>query len=128
MTEHQRIAGKRILIVDDNIDLSRSTALVLTYEGGLVRLARDGGEAIRLLTEQPYDMVLLDVRMPGMNGLEAYRAMRAIRPDVRVLLMTAYAVQELVEQAIAEGAQGVVYKPFDFDKLLARIQEVETHE
>ena len=119
---------KRILIVDDNVELSRSMALVLTHEGYCVSVAGDGHAAVGLIREQPYDLVLLDVRMPGMNGLETFRAIHAIRPDIHVMLMTAYAEEELVERALAEGALDVVYKPFDFERLLAQIQEVQADE
>ena len=71
---------------------------------------------------QSYDVILIDIKMPRMDGAEACRRIRRIRPASRVIVMTAYAVDTLVQQALQEGALAVLYKPLDIDALLAIIE------
>jgi YesN/AraC family two-component response regulator len=77
-----------------------------------------GGEALLLMREHPVDLLLTDIRMPGMNGLELSRAARKNYPDLFIIIMTAYAADELIQQALAEGVKTVLTKPLDM-KFLA---------
>jgi CheY-like chemotaxis protein len=89
------ISGKRILIIDDDGSTRESIKLLLSIDRHLVTEARDGVEALALIAEQPFDLVMLDFFMPGMNGDEVARRIRGIAPSLPILMVTAY-VEKLV--------------------------------
>jgi DNA-binding NtrC family response regulator len=103
----------------------RTTALILERKGYAVTTSRDGREAIEKVQEQPFDMIFMDIKMPLMDGVEAYRRVKEIRPEAVVMMMTAYAVEDLVQQALEEGAYGILYKPLDMEKVIAVIEEAK---
>lgn len=113
-----------ILIVDDNPSITRSTALVLRHKGYPVSIARDGLEAIEKVRDTAFNPILMDIRMPHMNGVETFRRIKQIRPGVAVMLMTAYAMDDLIQQALDEGVHGVLYKPLDIDALLSFLEKI----
>jgi DNA-binding NtrC family response regulator len=113
-----------ILIVDDDVSMSRSMAMVLKKKGYQVTVADSGPDAIGMVQKNPYDIIFMDIRMPGMNGVEAFEQIQKIRPDTVVMMMTAFAVEDLVRKALNEGAYGIIYKPLDIDKIIASIEEV----
>ena len=112
-----------ILIVDDNISLCKTMSFVLGRKGYAVTTARDGPEAIARVEESPFDMIFMDIKMPLMDGVETHRRIKQIRPEAVVMMMTAYAVEELVQEALEEGAYGILYKPLDIEKVVAIIEE-----
>ena len=109
---------KRLLVVDDDLMMARTLKEILELHGWAVDLAHDGAMAVEAVAIRAYDVVLMDVRMPGMNGVEAFRAMKTGRPDVKVVLMTAYAAQELIAEAEDNGVLRVLSKPVDVRSLL----------
>lgn len=119
MTEKHR----RALIVDDQIMLETFRD-ILEDRGFKVETAEDGFTAIEKVQAAPFDIVFMDIKMPGINGVQTYREIKKIRPPTRVIMMTAYAVEDLVKEAIEEGAYTVIYKPFDMDKVIQTIQRV----
>ncbi|MFC1718555.1 response regulator [Candidatus Poribacteria bacterium] len=112
-----------ILIVDDNISFSKTMSFILHHKGYAVVTAENGLVAIERVKEQPFDMIFIDIKMPPMNGVEAYRRIKKIRPEAVVVMMTAYSVEDLVQEALQEGAYGVIYKPPDPHEVLATIEE-----
>ena len=118
-----RGSGHSILIVDDNISLCKTMSFVLGRKGYAVATAKDGAEAIERVKEQPFDMIFMDIKMPLMDGVETYRRIKEIRPEAVAMMMTAYAVEDLVQQALEEGAYGIIYKPLDIEKMVAVIEE-----
>ncbi len=112
-----------ILVVDDNVNLCKTMSLILKHKSYAVATANEGREAIERVQQNPFDMIFLDIKMPHMNGVESYRRIKAIRPDAVVMMMTAYAVEDLVQQALEEGAYGIVNKPLDIDRVIAIIEE-----
>jgi len=117
-------APARLLVVDDEDVLSRVTARRLRNRGYVAETAGSGGEALALLGKEHFDLVLLDLMMPGMGGLEVLRAIRELWPSsrLRVLVLTARTDRETLDEARARGADGVVIKPPVFDELLAEIR------
>jgi len=111
------------LIVDDDISLCKTLSFILGRKGCVVTTAQDGPEAIERVKEKPFDMIFMDIRMPLMDGVETYRRIKKIRPEAVVMMMTAYAVEELVQKALQEGAYGITYKPLDIERMVAVIEE-----
>lgn len=114
--------NKSILIVDDNPSLLSSMRLVLQHQGYKVSIASNGMEAIELVKEQPFDIIFMDIKMPAMGGVEAFKRIKMIRSDAVVMMMTAYEVEDLVREAMQSGVFGVVHKPFNLKKTVTNIQ------
>ena len=96
-------------------------ALVLKRMGYEVVTMESGFEAIDLLRQRPFDLVFMEIKMPVINGVETYKVIKTIRPEAVVLMMTAYALEDLVQEALKEGAYDVVYKPLDMNAVLTTI-------
>jgi two-component system cell cycle sensor histidine kinase/response regulator CckA len=110
----------RILVVDDDIDVRDFVSAMLTQENFDAVSAQDGGEALALLGAGDYDLLLTDIRMPGVNGFEFVKRARQTRPDLRVLFMSGYAA----EYHIDPDRDDFVAKPFDPRQLLGCIYEI----
>ncbi|WP_319243636.1 sigma 54-interacting transcriptional regulator [uncultured Propionivibrio sp.] len=110
-------ADYQILIVDDDESIRRMLAAVLAREGFQTATARDGEEGLALFRSGSPDIVLMDIRMPGLSGIEAMREMLALRPGATVILMTAYADLDTAVQAIKNGVFDFVIKPFDLAEI-----------
>jgi two-component system, NtrC family, response regulator HydG len=115
----------RVLIVDDDCDHAESLADVIEMRGHTAQIANTGEEAIGLFRAGDFDFVLLDVKLPGINGVETFLEMRKIRPTAQVMLMTGYSVEQLVAQAIEGGALGVLHKPFAAMQVLDLLTKVK---
>jgi len=109
-------AGK-ILVVDDDPDVRMATRDFLTSKGHEVTLAEDGVQALKLLATVKPDVVLLDVAMPEMDGMEALRRIVASYPNLPVIMVTANADIEITSKVLQLGAADYVPKPFDLDYL-----------
>ena len=105
--------GHRVLVVDDEPGLRMTLAANLELDGFDVVEAENGAEALARAREQDFDVVLTDIRMPGMSGVELFRQLRELRPGLPVLLMTAFTIEKLIQEALREGAYMVIAKPFD---------------
>jgi DNA-binding response OmpR family regulator len=113
----------RILVVDDDRDICRNLGDILTDLGYEVDCAQDGPAALGLVRRRPYAVALLDLKMPGMDGLTLYREIKKRRAGTVALLVTAYASKATTLEALAAGAWKVVSKPVDFAKLLRLVDE-----
>jgi len=118
------LAKLRILVVEDDDDMRESLGRILGRAGYQVQLARDGGEAITVLQTQPFHLVLTDLVMPRMGGLELLREIRRRERDVPVVFLTAFGKPATFAEAMDLGAVGFITKPFHANSLLAVIQEV----
>jgi len=108
-----------ILVVDDDPSMASSLTEILDIKGFEVRAANSGAEALQILRDHPVDVMLTDVRMPDMNGVELYRATRKTHPNLRTFLMTAYAADDIIQKGMAEGIKTVFTKPVDIDLLVS---------
>jgi len=113
-----------ILIVEDDTSLSKTMSAILRRKGYSVTAARDGLEAIEKVKEGRFCPIFMDVRLPLMNGVETYRMVKQLRADVVVVMMTAYAVEDLLQEALQEGAYGVLHKPLNMAEVLGLVEEI----
>jgi two-component system nitrogen regulation response regulator GlnG len=112
------MAEGRILIADDEDGLRWVLEKGFRGAGYQVTAVKDGGAALKEVESQPYDLVLLDVRMPGIDGLTLLGRVRETRPEAQVVIMTAHGTMETAIQAMQQGAYDYLAKPFDLDEAL----------
>ena len=112
-----------ILVVDDQIGMLETFTDILEDKGFCVQTAEDGFSAIEKTRENSFDLIFMDIQMPGINGVQTFRELKKINAQAAVVMMTAYAVEDLIEEAISEGAYAVVYKPFDIEKIIDIIEQ-----
>jgi two-component system, NtrC family, response regulator PilR len=106
-----------ILIVDDEQGMRQLLSLVFGRADHQVRAAESGAKALELLRREPADLIISDVKMPDMNGIELLRAVREFLPEVAVVMMTAFATVDTAREAFKLGADDFIQKPFDVDEL-----------
>jgi DNA-binding response OmpR family regulator len=111
----------RILVVDDELAFRDSLRDILLAEGYQVEVAEDGLQAIQALSEHDYDLVLLDIRMPGMSGIEVLRRIEEISPDTKVILLTAHGTVETAIEALRYGAHDYILKPATSHNILSSV-------
>jgi len=112
-----------ILIVDDDAQLRHSFEKLLTTEGHKVRIAATGEAGLEIVKSALPDAVIVDVRLPGMDGLETFRAIHNIESKLPVIIMTAYGTTDTAIEAIKQGAYDYVLKPFDIPEMLTTIEK-----
>ncbi|TMC53965.1 MAG: response regulator transcription factor [Chloroflexi bacterium] len=115
------MAGSRILVVEDDPRLAATLERVLAAEGHDVEGAGDGGDALRRARERPFDLVVLDIMLPGLDGIAVCRKLRATGP-VPILLLTALGGTEERVRGLDSGADDYLVKPFAYEELLARVR------
>jgi len=111
-----------ILLVDDERDFVEMLSLRLIDAGHRVQPAYSGGEALDRLTEAEADVVILDIKMPGMDGIETLKAIKAKYPLVEVILLTGHGTVETAVEGLKSGAYDYVLKPADFTDLLSKLE------
>lgn len=120
--------GHRILIVDDEKNIRLTVAAALEGAGFEVDTARDGAEALDKLDVETYWLVLLDIKMPGMDGMEVLRRLRDVRPEVRVVMITAHGDVESAVEAMKLGAVDFLPKPFSPGEIRGIVQKIRDRE
>ncbi len=118
-----RVRG-RILVIDDEVNAAAALETLLKEDGYDVASANDGPSGLLLLERHNPDVVLTDLRMPGMGGLELLAKIKELRPETMVILMTAYGTAESAVEAMKAGAADYVLKPFSMDELRLRVQRL----
>jgi two-component system response regulator PilR (NtrC family) len=117
----------RILIADDERNIRESVSLILSEEGCETRLASTGKEALDLLNKEDFDILITDLKMPEMDGIELVKNCLKICPQTSVIIITAHASVESAIEALRMGAFDYILKPFDFDDLLLKVQRLINH-
>ncbi len=117
----------RILVADDEESHRMMLRAVLEEEGYEMAEAADGLEAVRAVEQEPFDLILLDIRMPGLDGVETLTEIRKISPHVPVLMMTAYASVKTAVEALKAGAFEYLIKPLDIEELKILIEKALEH-
>ena len=118
----------KILIVDDELSIVDSLKALLNREGHEISTSSDGGEALRKLKENVYDLLITDIRLPEVDGISLLRQARELQSHLAVIVITAYAKVDNAVEAMKNGAFDYVTKPFKFDELLLTVQRALTYE
>lgn len=114
----------RVLIVDDDRNMTRTLSDILAASGFAAETAASASEGLRILNAKACHVVVTDIRMEGMNGIEFQRVIREKYPDCRVILITAYADFELIERGRKQGALAFLDKPLNIPLLLSLLRAV----
>jgi DNA-binding NtrC family response regulator len=117
-----------VLVIDDNVDLAENIAEILEDVGVDVHLAESAEAALAQFSARHWNLVVTDVRMPGLDGIELVAQLKRMSPETPILVMTGYADNDTRVRAHESGALGVVHKPLDVDMLLELIQRLSAVE
>ena len=112
----------RLLIIDDEPSIRESLETLLTLEGFRVTLARDGNEGLDILSREEFDLLLLDLALPGESGIDLLPRITGMHPNLPVIMITAFGTVNNVVDAVRAGAENFIQKPWDNEKLLADIR------
>jgi DNA-binding NtrC family response regulator len=113
----------KVLVVDDQIGMRLTLKGILSKKGYQVSLAEDGFKALEEAAKTKFNVIFMDVKMPGMSGVETFIKMKEINPNAAVIMMTAFALEDEIKLAIKEGAYAVMHKPFNMEKMFDLIAE-----
>jgi len=117
------MSSEKILVVDDELFVRELLLEFLSTEGYEVSLADSGEKAVELTQIQPADLVLVDLKMPGIDGVETLKQMKKIAPDTLAIIMTGYPTIESSIEALRQGAYDYVVKPFKLNDLKSSIEK-----
>lgn len=117
------VMKEKILIVDDQFGIRILLNEVFSKEGYQTFQAANGIQALDIVTKHDPDLVLLDMKIPGMDGIEILKRMKVIDPDIRVIIMTAYGELDMIQEAKDLGAITHFAKPFDIDDIRAAVRK-----
>lgn len=115
--------GTRILVVDDEKVIRDLFTRILEAEGAQVTTVGSGEEAVDKIRKEPFDIVFLDIVMPGMDGLETFKVLKRIKPEIVVVVMTGFAVEHKIKEALRLDAFDYMYKPFDVSEIMTTIKK-----
>jgi DNA-binding response OmpR family regulator len=115
---------KRILVVEDDDEMRSLLRDFIEDEGYEVDSVNNGSEAFRKLVKEPFDLVITDIRMPGLTGLDILPGMRKLQPEVSIIVITAFGSEEVHRRAFEKGATAYLEKPIHFNKLRTLIHEM----
>ncbi len=115
---------ERIIIIDDEIDMLMLLKMILEDNTKyVVETTNNPSEGLKLLIEKEFDLVITDLKMPGLDGMELYSEVNKIRPDVPVIIITAYGSQDVADEAIQKGVTDFITKPFKKQRILFSIKK-----
>jgi DNA-binding NtrC family response regulator len=116
---------QRILVVDDELDMLMLLRMMIEdstdYE---VETTNNPSEALKMLTEKDVDLIISDLKMPGLDGMELFDEVKDIKPDIPVIIITAYGSLEIADEAMKKGVADFITKPFRKDNILFTINRV----
>ena len=119
------MANEKILLVDDNIEFTEVLAERMESRGLKVDTAKDGTTAVDKVKDTSYDAIILDLAMPGIDGIETLKMLLKRQPDLQVILLTGHASVEKGVEAVKLGAMDFLEKPADLEKLLEKIKQAK---
>lgn len=112
------------MVVDDQLGVRRLLYEVFKEEGHLVKMAENGNEALRILKEFTPELIIMDMKMPELNGLDTLKEIRTFNKEVQVIMMTAYGDAHNMENAQEQGVKHYISKPFDLFELRDYVREI----
>jgi CheY-like chemotaxis protein len=118
------VASKTILVVDDDLNLRQTLVIILRNAGYEVEFAEDASKGMVLLQGRPYDLMILDYKMPGIDGLQLLKTVRNLHPDLPVFFLTGNGSPELEKEAQAYGVKGYLVKPADPERILQLVRSL----
>jgi DNA-binding NtrC family response regulator len=119
------MANEKILLVDDDAEFTEVLSERMGNRGLKVDTVNDGASAVDKVKEKSYDAVILDLAMPGMDGIETLKVLLSRQPDLQVILLTGHATVEKGVEAVKLGAMDFIEKPANLEKLLEKIKEAK---
>lgn len=122
-----KIKGKNILLVEDNLELSTLFEIYLNKEGALVMVANDGQQATALVNKKEFDIILMDIEMPILDGIETTKILRKNGCKIPIVAVTAHDIHIKKDQCIKAGANSILSKPITKKELISHLLEVLTH-
>ena len=117
------MSGKRILVIDDEKAILDALKIILEDLGHVLEVYQRPEEGLKAALAGEFDLIISDLRMPGMNGAEIVEGIRREKPDSRILIITAYPADPLVGRALKAGARGILKKPFEIAKIIDILRE-----
>jgi len=117
--------AQKVLVVDDEAIVREMLEKILKDKGYSVLMANNGSSAIEMAKNNEVDIALVDIRLPDINGVQVLEGIKNIKPDILVIMMTAYETEELVRKAFGQGAQACLHKPFNVETLFKIFKELE---
>lgn len=121
------MADERILVVDDEESVIYTCVEELEQEGFEAQGVTDGAQAIELYKAEGFDLVLADLKMPGVDGIDVLKAIIEYDPEARVVIMTAFGTVDIAVEALRSGAKEFIAKPFDTYELVTKLRSVLEH-
>ncbi|MHB9028855.1 MAG: response regulator [Candidatus Latescibacterota bacterium] len=118
------MGGMRVLVVDDDALVLTSLDAMLRSNGYVTSTAGSGAKAIEMLKREPHDLVLMDVIMRGMDGIDTLREIKRFLPDISVIFISGYPEPDCILEALSAGAADFIVKPCEEEEIIARIEEV----
>jgi len=115
----------KVLVVDDEQVIRNLFARILTAKGHQVISVDNGKDALQKVMEQSFDIVFTDIVMPGIDGTATFKALRKLKPDLPIVIMTGFAVEDKIEEAMSLGAVDYLYKPFDISEITLILKRLE---
>ena len=112
----------KILIIDDEKSIRNTLKEILEYEGHEVKDAADGAEGLRIATEEKFDVILCDIKMPKMDGIEVLEKVNELSPDVPFIMISGHGTIETAVDAIKKGAYDFIAKPLDLNRMLITLR------
>jgi DNA-binding NtrC family response regulator len=117
-------SSKTILVVDDDLNLRQSLVIILRNAGYDVEFAESAPKGMLLLQGRPFDLMILDYKMPEIDGLQLLKTVRNLHPDLPVFFLTGNGSLELEKQALANGVKGYLVKPVDPERILQLVRSL----
>jgi len=120
------MASLEVLVVDDEQSICLLLHDVLARFGHKVSTCQDGGAALELASERQFNLIFLDIRMPGMGGLEALKKLRQVQPGAKFVMITGFAKDDIIEEALRSGASACLCKPFRLSQVMEVLKDLKT--
>lgn len=114
----------KVLVVDDEKVVRDFLSSFLNFKGINTKAAEDGLEALEIIKQEEFDLVFAEIAMCRMGGLEIFREVKKLRPEIKFIITSAYAPQEMLKQAMNEGVVACIKKPFDIEEIIMILKEL----